>query len=350
MRQVLTVAVVVMIGACSAPQPSGDTAASSPRVAFPVSPTSAAASSTRQTGPILPLTTLGFACRLPAYHYEGPSVVDTFIDFPSGSTTAASSHGTFYDAAVSRWLPVFQNQVSPDGLQYAHTEGWTVNQPKATVVHVVDAATDRDIRTVSMPDTQPYFVLDYSSTGVYLGIGYDGRGPGVWKLDPSSGSVTKVSDGLYPPDAQWIAVVDPKDPQPYRSAMTGEAVQNRIDHRDSAGQTTTWFYRPGHALWWVAVADNSALLVQAGWSNPTSASMWGIEYWLVTGPNQARELAAYTSQESSPYVDLQNGFPRALADTHGIWIGGTQSLYLVTQGGSILRVYAGSAYPAGSCN
>jgi hypothetical protein len=290
------------------------------------------------------------ACRLPVYDYVGGATVDSFIDFPSRSVTPSSSHGTFYDPAVSRWLPVSQKQVSPDGLRYASTEGWNVNPPKATRVHVVDAATDGDLRVVSMPDTQPYFVIDFTDVGVYLGIGYEGRGPGIWRLDPNTGAVTKVSDGIYPPDAHWIGVVDPRDPQPYRSPLSGEPVQNRIDHRDSAGQTTPWFYRPGHALWWVAYAGNSALLVQAGSSNPTSASMWSMEYWLVTAPNQARELAAYTSQDSSPYGDLQSGFPSALADKHGIWIGGTQSLHLIARDGSILRAYAGSAYPAGTCD
>jgi hypothetical protein len=295
------------------------------------------------------LTTVDFSCRLPAYR-RGGEATSWFIDFPALSVSVTSELGTFYDAAVSRWLPAFQNQVSPDGRRYAYTEGWSASPPSAPRVHVVDAGTGADVRVVTMPDAQPYFVIDFTGTGVDLGIGFEGRGPGVWKLDPTTGVVTKVSDGLYPPSTQWLGVVDPSDPQPYRSAMTGMPGENRIDHRDAAGQTTTWFYRPAHVVRWIAFATNSALLVRSDWSDPANASVGGTEFWLVSAPNEAIELATYTFQETSPYLDLSNGFQTAIADSHGIWVGGEQSLYLVTLQGAVLRVYPKSAYPASGCD
>jgi hypothetical protein len=287
---------------------------------------------------------------LPAYR-RGGEETNWFIDFPALSVSIASEHGTFYDTAVSRWLPVFQNQVSPDGRRYAYTEGWSASPPTAPRVHVVDAGTGADIRVVAMPDAQPYFVIDVTSAGVNLGIGFEGRGPGVWRLDPNTGVVAKVSDGFYPPDATWLGVIDPSDPQPYRSAMTGMPGENRIDRRDPAGHTTTWFYRPGHVVQWIPFATNSALLVRADyWTDAANPALGGTEYWLVSAPDQARKLVAYTSRESSPYLDLSGGFGIAIADLHGIWIGGGQSLYLVTPQGAVLRVYPKAAYPASGCS
>ncbi len=345
MRQIVALGVLLAIGACGGSAPpaaSVSQSASAPRTSFP-------ASSTRVNAPTLPLTTVAFSCRLPAYRNDGPVAVDSFIDFPSHTVTASSGHGTFYDAAVARWLPIFQNQLSPDGLRYAYTEGWAVSPSSPTRVHIVNAATDADVRVVSMPGQLPYFVLDWTNGGIDLGIGYEGRGPGVWRLDPNSGTVTKVSEDLYPPGAQWIGVVDPSDTEPYRSAMSGMPEANRIDRRDSTGRATTWFYRPGHALFWVAFAGDFSLLVQSGWSNPTDPSIGGTEYWLVTAPNQATELASYTYQQQSQYDTLTNGFFRAVVDDHGIWIGGQSGLYLVSPTGSMLRVYDQSAFPAGPC-
>jgi hypothetical protein len=358
MRQILAITVMAVISACGGNASPGLAAHSPPASSVsPSSPASPAgvpssptqASPTASGAPVLPLTAVAFSCRLPAYR-RGGEATSWFIDFPARSVSDTSELGTFYDPAVSRWLPVFQNQVSPDGRRYAYTEGWSASPPSATRVHVVDAGTGADVRVVAMPDTQPYFVIDFTGTGVDLGIGFEGRGQGVWRLDPGTGVVTKVSDGLYPPDAQWIGVVDANDPQPYGSAMTGMPGENRIDHRDAAGRTTTWFYRPGHAVRWIAFATNSALLVRSDWSDPTKPNVGGTEYWLVTAPNQATELAAYTFQETSPYLDLSNGFPTARADSHGIWIGGEQSLYLVTLQGAVLRVYPKSAYPASGCS
>ncbi len=358
MRQILALAVTAVISACGGNASPGVASHSASASVSPSSPASTAAipsptptpaSPSPSSAPVLPLTSVGFSCRLAAYR-RGGEATSWFIDFPALSISVTSELGTFYDTAVSRWLPVFQNQVSPDGRRYAYTEGWSASPPTAPRVHVVDAGTGADVRVVTMPDAQPYFVIDFSGTGVDLGIGFEGRGPGVWKLDPTTGVVTKVSDGLYPPSAQWLGVVDPSDPQPYRSVMTGMPGENRIDHRDAAGQTTTWFYRPAHVVRWIAFATNSALLVRSDWSDPANPSVGGTEFWLVSAPNQASELAAHKFQESSPYADLSDGFQNAIADRHGIWIGGGQSLYLVTLQGAVLRVYPKSAYPASGCD
>ena len=318
MRGILAFTIVVFIAAC------GGTSAQAP-----------VANSTGSAA----VSPAGLACRLPVYRYVGGAASDAFITYPNRSLMDASGHGTFFDAAVSRWLPYFANQVSPDGRRYAYTDGFTANPPTATRVHVVDAATDQDIRVVSMPDTQPYFVLDYVAAGVDLGIGFEGRGPGVWRLDVATGQITKVSNDLYPPEAVWRGAVDSRDPSPVRSQMTGTPEYNRIDRHAADGTTTTWFYLPGVVLRWIPFAGDSALLVEALGSG-------GFEYWLVTGPGQSKKIASATDQA---YSALADGFGRAMADSHGVWIGSAQSLYLVSSAGSIVNEYDQSAYPAGSC-
>jgi hypothetical protein len=315
MRGILTLTIVVFVAAC------GGTSAQAP-------------------GPGATGIAQGtLACRLPVYRYVGGAASDAFITYPNRSLMDAPGHGTFYDAAVSRWLPYFGNQVSPDGRRYAYTEGFSANPPTATRVHVVDAATDQDVRVVSMPDTQPYFVLDYVAAGVDLGIGFEGRGPGVWRLDVATGQITKVSSDLYPPDAVWRGAVDSRDPSPVRSQMTGTPEYNRIDRRAADGTTTTWFYLPGVGLRWIPFAGDSALLVEAQGSG-------GFEYWLVTAPGQGRKIASASDQA---YAALADGFGRGVVDSHGVWIGSQVSLYLVTNTGSILTEYDREAYPAAAC-
>jgi hypothetical protein len=271
------------------------------------------------------------------------------VTFPDRSLTPVGAGGYYYDAAISRWLPVQRWAISPDGRRYAYTEGWSVNPPKAPRVHVVDAVAATDLLVATMPDARPFAVIDFTNAGVYLGIRYEGSGPGVWLLDVVSGKVTKVSDGYYAPNASWVSVIDSRDPNPYKSPFSGEVAPNRIDHREAGGQTSPWFYHPGHALHWVQFADVDSLFVQASWNVPNDPQTGAVEYWLVTAANQATLIAAYTSREASPYDDLWDGFLRAIADSHGIWIGGEQSLHLVTRTGVIQRVYPQSAYPANGC-
>ena len=299
--------------------------------------------------PALARTRVDFTCRLPAYSRDGTQLNDFTIDFPDLAVTPAGQGGYFYDRAVGRWLPVTPQATSPDGLRYAYTEGWSASPAQSPRVHIVDAASGSDVRVVTMPDAQPYAVVDYTSSGVFLMIRYEGTTPGVWKLNPNSGTVTMVSSGLYQRSGPgWIGVVDPRDPSPYRSDSDGTAQPNRIDRRDDAGKIVTWFYQPGEALAWVAFAGPQALLVM-GRSRPANLRTERVDYWLVGAPGQATYLAGYSGDEASPYRDLEDGFVSASADVHGIWIGSAASLYLVTPGGRLLRVLDRSAYPAGAC-
>jgi hypothetical protein len=258
--------------------------------------------------------------------------------------TLASEGGYYYDRAVSRWVPEPRRAVSPDGRRYAYTDRWPIDSTTAQKVHVVDAATRKELQSAAMPDVAPYQVVDFTSTGVYLHPQYEGIGPGVWRFDLAKGTVTKISEGFYPPTgATWLTVVDPSDPHPQIGALAGDKSPNRIDRRDDAGGVQTWFYAPGYAVSWVAFAGPPAILVAAVRLDATG--QFEEVYWLVDRPNHATRLPFKTSH----LAELAAGFTNAIADDHGIWIGGAYSLYLVRPNGAILRVFDRSAYPANGC-
>jgi hypothetical protein len=296
------------------------------------------------------ITRVDFSCLLPAYTTTGTVTNDFMVKMPNLAITPAGQGNLAYDPQVGRWLPVVRSAISPDGLRYAYTEGWLADPAKAPNVHIVDAASGVDVRMVTMPDAKPYAVVAYSAVGVLLMIRFDGTPPGIWRIDPDTGALAKISNGYYlRSGAAWVGVVDPRDPNPYRSALDGSVQPNRIEWRDAGGKATTWLYRPGRALDWVPFAGPQALFVM-GRSVPPDLRTPLFEFWLVTAPGQAVELAHFSGQEQTPYQDIPDGFLGAVADAHGLWIGSPTSLYLLTREGKLLRVLDRSAYPAGTCN
>src|SRR6266851_1154702 len=242
MRAGWATGVILLVAACGAAagQPAAQTSASSTRIESP----SATSTEPANSPSALPLATVDFSCTLPVYGYMGLGT-GAFISFPAATLAPSNESGYYYDRAVSRWVPVHREAVSPDGRRYAYTDGWTVNPPTAPTLHVVDAATRSDLRVATMPDAQPYHVIDFTSTGIYLVISFEGTAPGVWRFDTATGVMAKVSDGYYQPaGAGWISLIDPTDPNPATSAMTGQPQPNRIDRRASAGANVTWFYKP----------------------------------------------------------------------------------------------------------
>lgn len=328
--------VVLVVMACSGP--GSPSTATGPT---PTSPSSTSSPAITPQGP--PVSAVDFSCVLPVYGQVSPHD-SAFISFPAGKLTSAKESGYYYDRAVSRWVPVYRQGVSPDGLSYAYTEGWSTSPPKAPRLHIANASTRKDFRVVTMPDAQPYQVVDFTTTAIYLIIAFEGTAPGVWRVDRRTGALAKISSGFYPPTgAAWMAVVDPRDPHPYVSPFSGNAEPNRIDRRDAAGSVNTWFYAPGYALSWVAFAGTPALVVSAfHQESPTAAS--DHLYWLVEGPGHATRIP-FSGEPS----ELSAGFGSAIADIHGIWLGGPSSLYLVRQSGIVLRVFGSAVQPANGC-
>src|SRR5215467_5844047 len=180
MLRLAALALVVVIAGCGASTAratrrtaSSARAASPSVVAITPSPTPSG------TAAELPVSTVGFSCRLPIVTYtvgaETPTYQGGFITFPSGSYSAdpdgviTMTNGYFvtkktpaltgfitapsFDAAAGRWVPSTADQISPDGSAYAYTTG---GGPGASLVHVVNISqgTDRTYR-VAIPDASP---------------------------------------------------------------------------------------------------------------------------------------------------------------------------------------------------
>ena len=350
MRAFVAVVAVGLLTACTVVASHAPAATSAqPSIIARASPTP-----TAQTAPPFPLpqlTRVGFSCRLPVI--DSRLFPFSFVDFPTRQPTPANSPGyIYYDEVVNRWLSAPRDVWSPDRRQYAIADPpqqprypqpatSAATLPAPTHVHIVDAATGADVRVYTMPDTKDYFVLEFTTKGVELAA----SAPGVWRLDPTTGRVAKVSEGFYAPEDEWIGTWDPRDALP--SPASGYGYRNpadRIDHRDADGTATTWFYRPGKVLTWLPFVGSTAVLVEVGTDD-------GVEYWLVSGPNRSTRLAGYSQngQQTLPLTDMDTGgFYRAVADMHGIWLGGG-SIYLITVSGAIERVDNQGGYPAGIC-
>ena len=143
-------------------------------------------------------------------------------------------------------------------------------------------------------------------------------------------------------------MVDPRDPDHQFSHATGSPVAqpDRIDRSDGSGTTTTWIYLPGYWLYWFAFAGSPRLLVQATRVN-TATSTEDYEFLLVVGPGRLKRLAGYSGQQLSLYRDL--AFATGLADDHGIWMSGSDSLYLIQSTGAISRVSDHGGVPVNDC-
>jgi hypothetical protein len=300
---------------------------------------------------VLSTSQVDFSCRLPVLDFNTPGVSDAFIDFPAGSLVSAGTGGFYYDWVVSRWLPVTRYSVSPDGRRYAIAKNWASGPPSPSPsrVYVVDAATGAELRMAVMPDLREYGVVDFTASGVTIVAFGDPPQPGVWRLDPDTGALTKTSDGYYQrPAGEWIGVVDPRDPNHQFSHATGSpvAMPDRIDRRDDSGTTTTWIYKPGYWLYWFAFTGSPLLLVQATRVNIATGTE-DYDFLLVTGPDRVTRLAGYSGHQLSPYRDL--AFTSGLADGHGIWMSGSDSLYLIKSTGAISRVSDHGGVPLNAC-
>jgi hypothetical protein len=206
------------------------------------------ASSVAQSAPA------SFSCALPVITtssttnpYLGPKISAGFVNIPSGefsvdpaaalqdlpSDTSGLWSAT-YSSPLKRWLPADSRTVSPDGRSYVYVK-WLPGDanysikgvtPTSTELHVVNAAkkTDRklwgtaDLITIDMWDSQGILV-DTSPKG--------GGSPGVWRIDPATGGVTRA-----PPDAGQAGLpFDALPPSGIWSMTIGQDKQGRAVFR-----------------------------------------------------------------------------------------------------------------------
>ena len=350
---------IAVFGACAAPlaplghsvSPSSPIAATSParqaRNDPSASPIAAPPSPWKLGATPPPISQVGFTCRLPFVRQLDVSHWQAgFLSFPRGTFSADEKAGSlrgYYDQAVSKWLPVGRSAVAPDGLRYAYlTGGFPSPGPGPPRLHVVAAASGVEtIIELHLPAEQPYGVEDFAADGIYVGSSWEGVVIGHWRVDPASGGVVALGTGEELRDDgtghSLRAVVDRRDPEPATSAMSGDPLPNEIVRRDlKTSADEVWFYRPGFSLAVAGTFVGGGHLVwaEAGYvAHPNSAH----EYWLVSGPGR------------SHFVGYLEGGGQEMADSHGIWMGSSEGLFLFTLDGRLRRVSDVLGYPANGC-
>jgi hypothetical protein len=299
--------------------------------------------------PPSPSGPLGFSCRLPLFtetSSANPKPQVGFLSVPDGSVTlgpapatpAGNASAFYYDRAYSRWLPVGREAVSPDGRHYAYISYPAVPRGILTVVDVGTGA----VRTFDATPAQSqlfYVVLDFAKEGIYLAVGYiEGPISGLWLMDPNTGAIRQVADlfdiRAIAGSVVWLGSLNPADPNP----MGGLGVSpDSVDSFDIvAGSRKAWLYLPGQGVGVLAVDLAGHPIVQAGDSNND------VELLLLTSPGTADKIF------QGPYTELP-GLGRPIADSHGVWFGSSNGIYLDSTAVGLRKVSDRAGYPGNGC-
>ena len=322
--------------------PSPSTAAASPpAVASPSTPPA-------QLPFDLPLSPPAFSCRLPIFTAD---FKDAFISFPSGAVSIdpqvppiQSYGGRYYDRAYSRWLPVAREAVSPDGRRYAYTQP-APDQTKMPTIHVVDLATgvDRGFTTPSQQYFISFGVLDYTSQGIYLYQAYESPRFGLWLLNPSNGAMSKVADLNYILSSAgnkifWLGGIDPNDAHNIGTLFSVADELRRYNLAD--GSAVTWLYRPGKGLQVDGIDPAGHPIVDV--ISSYTASGLSDDLVLVLSPGSSRTIL------TAPSVFVES-LGASITDSHGVWFGSQQGIYLYSSSGGLQKVSNQPGYPANGC-
>ena len=318
---------------------------------------------------------VNFNCRLPVLTVGAAG----FISFPSGAVTIDRRvtvdpyKGEFaytYDAQVARWVPVPGPAISPDGTSYAYLAQTTGVPGQAMSMslhtHVITSGNDRVLWDASWSPMGPG-VLAWLPSGIYFSAVPGAGGapetaalPAVYVSDPThAGPPRRVGPNPAPQqpspgqadysgpnvfsffggDAAWgMGNRAPKQASaPNNPPAPGEYGPDsvlRLDLRD--GSVSTWYKAGSTELVVVVGLDKQgrpilALLQpnlkaepQAGVFAPPVARLL-----LLTGPNQTIEI-------TSGNVDFQFA-NMPWADSHGIWFGSWNAVWLYTQNGGLRK-------------
>ena len=338
MRHWLLVLVVLTV-ACTQ---SGQSAVKSP------SPTLVSSPAASPVPGDLPLSRVSFSCRLPIYKqqgYEGSpdfSRQGAFLTFPAASI-AIDNNGTggaYFDRAFNRWLPVTRESVSPDGAHYAYAN------PANDMLHVVDVVGGNE-RTFSLSAIGANYVFDYTADGVYMTQGFEGL-HGLWLVNPATGSVRETAYATPPPSGAtgfnpqasagggifWIGEVNPGDPNPQKSPVSlGPDQIVRLDF--ASGHRIIWIYREGIGLFVIGLDAGGRPLIVS--SDGTEARTE-----LLIALDQGSQRSIF----KGALLMTLNG---AIADSHGVWFGSPQGIYLYSDAGGLQKVSNQPGYPANGC-
>lgn len=342
-------AVIALVAGCAAPA-TPQSAGLSPAPVTPSAPTPAGGSTSISSG------TVGFSCRLPVFVDRGQGATGAFIYFPSGTVRpdpAAAKVGSltrpgrelvgdvyvhYFDRAYSRWLPVTRRAVSPDGAHYAYTDRAVAdpqNPPTRATIHVVAVKTGADQAFDGGDWSTPYVVLDYAAEGIYLATDYWSN-VGLWLMDPRTGTVARVGDvsnvqGRADTDVFWVGAVNPNDPRPVAGVAPDQL--DRLNVVD--GSRVAWYYKPGSAVHFVSqdVVGHPIIIVTAGF-NQTAL-------FLLPSPGISRLILQ--SGDGIPSI------ASPISDSHGVWFGSPDGIYLYSEAEGLQKVSDQPGYPANGC-
>jgi hypothetical protein len=119
-----------------------------------------------------------------------------------------------WDSAVGQWLPTKPRMISPDGTRYI---------PEDAPNQIVDAHTGAVL--VTFPSGDYNWVIGWTSAGIYETHGGKSFDPGLWRIDPSSGTVTNLT-----PTSQVIwEIVDNDAAWGFEWSPTNMRIIDRLD-------------------------------------------------------------------------------------------------------------------------
>src|SRR3984893_2770062 len=349
--RMVSLALVAVVAACGGPAAPQAQSASEEHSTSPVAVSSPSPTWSMGLGPTA-ISTLDFSCRLPVSAGGGPGPQGAFIDFPSGTVTTDPAapevnslvrpgrdlygyYPTFYyDRAYSRWLPVSRKAVSPDGAHYAFTDRPLINPPgpltRATL-HVIAVKTGVDTAFDGGDWTAPYVVLDYAPEGIYLTTDY-GVYIGLWLLDPTAGTVTRIANqlnvqGSAGSNVFWVGTHNPSDRHP----VTGSA-PNQLERLNLVdGSRAVWFYRPGSSVHFVGQdASGGPIVIVSG--------VRGSELRLLLSPGIDRSIGI--DGDRVPVIS------DPISDNHGTWFGSPDGIFFYSQANGVQKVSNQPGYPA----
>ena len=347
-------ALVALVGACTTnatPQANRPSPAASlsPAAVNPPSPTWTLGLGRTS------VSTVDFSCRLPVFSDAGQGSTGGFIQFPSGTVTpdpaaaglsvarfgrelVGNSYVHYYDRAAKRWLPVSRNAVSADGTHYGYADravdGQADPQARASF-HLVDVGTGVELSFDDGPWAAPYEILDYASEGIYLVTPFGGSN-GLWLMAPKTSATTQVADlanvqGSGGNKVFWLGAINPADPKPI-AGVTPDQV-DRLSLVD--GTRVPWFYRPGSSAHFVSQDVAGHPIVIAGGVSGQQ------EFVILDQPGSGRSI--WTTGDKVPAI----GSP--ISDSHGVWFGSPDGIFLYSQTHGVQKVSNQPGYPANGC-
>jgi len=292
------------------------------------------------------VTPVDFQCSLPVTVdiYPNASVQ---IQLPGGIVSNQSVEPVdlyfkgSYDVPAGKWVPVARSAVSPDGRSWAYGTGMLEGAGQSGTVHVVEAATGKDIQVWS--GTGGAAVVGFLSTGVYF---FETGQPGVsklWVVDPARSGSGRVI-GALPLMGSWDASAVFGPLGGFALVRASNGYPNNVVRIDLSGNVTTWFTSPvgpgpitflgldsqGHPI--IAMDPAKPQFLRDG-----SMAYRGVQdeqgrILLLTGPNQFVEIADGSNIYFRP--------TSAIGDSHGVWFGEPGSIWLYQAGTGLRKVFA----------